>query len=100
MPASDLQAFYFLTLQGASGKPKLVGSRGSMVAKLKLKGSGLVSCETRERELPAQFLGSPDPTMFFRSVISSGTCCPLFFFKKVRYKKRTAKKLKTTRLAS
>ena len=35
--ASDLQAFYFLTLQGASGKPKLVGSRGSMVAKLKLK---------------------------------------------------------------
>ena len=37
MPASDLQAFYFLTLQGASGKPKLVGSRGSMVAKLKLK---------------------------------------------------------------
>ena len=71
-----------------------------MVAKLKLKGSGLVSCETQERELPAQFLGSPDPTMFFRSVISSGTCCPLFFFKKVRYKKRTAKKLKTTRLAS
>ena len=38
MPASDLQAFYFLTLQEASGKPKLVGSRGSMVAKLKLKG--------------------------------------------------------------
>ncbi len=38
MPASDLQAFNFTTLQGASGKPKLVGSRGSMVAKLKLKG--------------------------------------------------------------
>ena len=38
MPASDLQAFIFTTLQGASGKPKLVGSRGSMVAKLKLKG--------------------------------------------------------------
>ena len=38
MPASDLPAFYFLTWQGASGKPKLVGSRGSMVAKLKLKG--------------------------------------------------------------
>ena len=38
MPASDLQAFYFTTLQGASGKPKLVGFRGSMVAKLKLKG--------------------------------------------------------------
>jgi len=29
-----------LTCQGASGKPKLVGSRGSMVAKLKLKGVG------------------------------------------------------------
>ena len=38
MPASDLPAFYFLTWQGASGKPKLVGSGGSMVAKLKLKG--------------------------------------------------------------
>ena len=37
MPASDLPAFNFLTWQGASGKPKLVGSRGSMVAKLKLK---------------------------------------------------------------
>ena len=30
--------FDFLTRQAASGKPKLVGSRGSMVAKLKLKG--------------------------------------------------------------
>jgi len=37
LPASDLQAFYITTLQEASGKPKLVGSRGSMVAKLKLK---------------------------------------------------------------
>ena len=38
MPASDLPVFDFLTRQAASGKPKLVGSRGSMVAKLKLKG--------------------------------------------------------------
>ena len=38
MPASDLPAFNFLTCQGASGKPKRLGSRGSMVAKLKLKG--------------------------------------------------------------
>ena len=38
MPASDLTAFNFLTCQGASGKPKRLGSRGSMVAKLKLKG--------------------------------------------------------------
>ena len=38
MPASDLPALNFLAWQGASGKPKLVGSRGSMVAKLKLKG--------------------------------------------------------------
>ncbi len=38
MPASNLQAFNFTTLQGASGKPKLVGSRRSMVAKMKLKG--------------------------------------------------------------
>jgi hypothetical protein len=37
LPASDLQAFYITTSQEASGKPKLVGSRGSMVAKLKLK---------------------------------------------------------------
>ena len=37
MPASDLAALNFLARQGASGKPKLVGSRGSMVAKLKLK---------------------------------------------------------------
>ena len=37
MPASDPTAFDFLTCRGASGKPKLVGSRGSMVAKLKLK---------------------------------------------------------------
>jgi len=27
-----------MTLQGASGKPKFLGSGGSMVAKLKLKG--------------------------------------------------------------
>ncbi len=33
MPASDLPVFDFLTRQAASGKPKLVGSRGSMVAK-------------------------------------------------------------------
>ena len=38
MPASDLQVCKTKTLQGASGKPKLVGSGGSMVAKLKLKG--------------------------------------------------------------
>ena len=42
MPASDLPVFDFLTRQAASGKPKLVGSRGSMVAKLKLKGMGFV----------------------------------------------------------
>ena len=38
MPASDPQAFYFRALREASGKPKLLGSGGSMVAKLKLKG--------------------------------------------------------------
>ena len=38
MPASDLPVLDFLARQAASGKPKLVGSRGSMVAKLKLKG--------------------------------------------------------------
>ena len=38
MPASNLPVFDFLTRQAASGNPKLVGSRGSMVAKLKLKG--------------------------------------------------------------
>ena len=38
MPASDLPVCKNKTPQGASGKPKLVGSRGSMVAKLKLKG--------------------------------------------------------------
>ena len=37
MPASDLPALNFLAWPGASGKPKLVGSRGSMVAKLKLE---------------------------------------------------------------
>ena len=30
MPASDLPVFDFLTRQAASGKPKLVGSRGRM----------------------------------------------------------------------
>ena len=38
MPASDLWVCKYKTPQGASGKPKLVGSGGSMVAKLKLKG--------------------------------------------------------------
>ena len=38
MPASDLPVFDFLTRQAASGKPKLVGSGGSTVARLKLKG--------------------------------------------------------------
>ena len=38
MPASDLPAFKLKTRQEASGKPKHLGSRGSMVAKLKLKG--------------------------------------------------------------
>ena len=38
MLASDLPVLDFLTRQAASGKPKLVGSRGSMVAKLKLNG--------------------------------------------------------------
>ena len=38
MPASDLRVCKNKTPQGASGKPKLVGSGGSMVAKLKLKG--------------------------------------------------------------
>ena len=38
MPASDLPVFSLPTWQGASGKPKRLGSRGSMVAKLKLKG--------------------------------------------------------------
>ena len=53
MPASDLPAFYFLTWQGASGKPKLVGSRGSMVAKLKLKGISVLATATK---------GTPQPT--------------------------------------
>ncbi len=38
MPASDPQMFYLRALRGAFGKPKLLGSGGSMVAKLKLKG--------------------------------------------------------------
>ena len=38
MPASDLRVRISKAPEGASGKPKLVGSGGSMVAKLKLKG--------------------------------------------------------------
>ena len=38
MPASDLRVRNTKAPGGASGKPKLVGSGGSMVAKLKLKG--------------------------------------------------------------
>ena len=38
MPASDLRVHNTKAPEGASGKPKLVGSGGSMVAKLKLKG--------------------------------------------------------------
>ena len=38
MPASDLRVRNTKAPEGASGKPKLVGSGGSMVAKLKLKG--------------------------------------------------------------
>ena len=38
MPASDPREFIQTTPREASGKPKLVGSGGSMVAKLKLKG--------------------------------------------------------------
>ena len=38
MPISDLWVCKYKTPQGASGKPKFVGFRGSMVAKLKLKG--------------------------------------------------------------
>ena len=38
MPASDPRAFNIKAPREASGKPKLVGSGGSMVAKLKLKG--------------------------------------------------------------
>lgn len=38
MPASDPQLFSFKALREASGKPKPLGSGGSMVAKLKLKG--------------------------------------------------------------
>lgn len=38
MPASDPPTFLFMTRRAASGKPKLLGSGGSMVAKLKLKG--------------------------------------------------------------
>ena len=37
MPASDLRVRISKAPEGASGKPKLVGSGGSMVAKLKLK---------------------------------------------------------------
>ena len=37
MPASDSPAFLLEARREASGKPKLLGSRGSMVAKLKLK---------------------------------------------------------------
>jgi len=38
MPASDPRLFYYEAPRAASGKPKLLGSGGSMVAKLKLKG--------------------------------------------------------------
>jgi hypothetical protein len=37
MPASDPQLFSTKALREASGKPKLLGSGGSMVAKVKLK---------------------------------------------------------------
>jgi hypothetical protein len=38
MPAGDVPELYHMTLHAVSGKPKLLGSGGSMVAKLKLKG--------------------------------------------------------------
>ena len=38
MPAGDVPELYHMTLHAAPGKPKLLGSGGSMVAKLKLKG--------------------------------------------------------------
>ena len=38
MPASDLGCLLLRPLRELSGKPKPVGSGGSMVAKLKLKG--------------------------------------------------------------
>ena len=47
MPASDLPAFKLKTRQEASGKPKHLGSRGSMVAKLKLKGISVLATATK-----------------------------------------------------
>ena len=38
MPTGDRAAFAFEDRPAASGKPKSLGSGGSMVAKLKLKG--------------------------------------------------------------
>ena len=38
MPARDPSALFAMTRRAPSGKPKLLGSGGSMVAKLKLKG--------------------------------------------------------------
>ena len=38
MPAGDPRELYHKTPRAPSGKPKLMGSGGSMVAKLKLKG--------------------------------------------------------------
>ena len=37
MPTSNMPEFLQMTRHGTSGKPKSFGSRGSMVAKLKLK---------------------------------------------------------------
>ena len=58
MPASDLPVFDFLTRQAASGKPKLVGSRGSMVAKLKLKGLNFLTNkhENKQQQKKLYFL--------------------------------------------